>query len=91
MDEYNKQLSTGMDLAVAAANRSAELDEQAHRVGARWPIPPSDHRDAGDEYRQAWQREAFASAAFWAWLKHHGHILTDADLGKILRALAGHN
>lgn len=78
----------GLALATVAATRSRELDEHAARVGEGPPLRPT--RGGDEEYRQAWRRERLASEVFWTWAKTYGAQLVDADLGRVLRVLAGH-
>ncbi len=92
MTEYDDEILRGRSLAGEAAAASAALDREALRIGAvgGQPVPPDTGAASGDAaYRTAWRREVFASQMFWTWVKQHAHLVTDQDLGILLRVLAG--
>ncbi len=90
MTRYDDELQRGMVLATRAAAASAELDAHTSRVGASRPVQPGTAPAGQDEdYRAAWNREVFASQMFWEWVKQHCRLITDRDLGVVLRVLAG--
>lgn len=89
MIENDTEFTSGLRLAVMAAEASRALDVHTTRVGAKRPFPPTSEPGADQEYRDAHEAEHRASTKFWEWVNRHSNELTDHDLGKILRVLSG--